>query len=70
LTNLPAHTGLTEREREVLYLVTTGLTNSQIAKELSISTLTVNAHLRSIFHKLEVTSRSAATRYAIEHGLA
>jgi predicted ATPase/DNA-binding CsgD family transcriptional regulator len=60
---------LTEREREVLSLVTTGLTNAQIARQLSISTLTVNAHLRSIYQKLGVTTRSAATRYAIEHHL-
>jgi len=63
------NTGLTAREREVLRLIATGLTNPQIAKELHISTLTVNAHLRSIYNKLDVTSRSAATRYAVEHGL-
>ena len=60
---------LTAREIEVLRLVTTGLTNPQIADHLIISPLTVNAHLRSIYSKLGVTSRAAATRYALEHRL-
>ncbi|MFN8513610.1 MAG: tetratricopeptide repeat protein [Chloroflexia bacterium] len=61
---------LTPREIEVLRLVTHGLTNAQVAARLSVSTLTVNAHLRSIYGKLGVTSRAAATRYAIERKLA
>jgi tetratricopeptide (TPR) repeat protein len=61
---------LTAREVEVLRLVAQGLTNAQIAAQLVLSPLTVNAHLRSIYSKLRVTSRAAATRYAIEHGLA
>lgn len=65
----PLHTELTVREKEVLRLVAMGYTNPQIAKRLGISPLTVNAHLRSIYNKLEVSSRSAATRYAIEQKL-
>jgi predicted ATPase/DNA-binding CsgD family transcriptional regulator len=61
--------GLTPREHEVLCLLATGLTSSQIAEQLIISVLTVNGHIRSIYSKLGVTSRSAATRYAIEHQL-
>jgi predicted ATPase/DNA-binding CsgD family transcriptional regulator len=61
--------GLSAREVEVLRLVAEGLTNSQIADQLIISPLTVNAHVRSIFNKLGVTTRSAATRYAFEHKL-
>ena len=68
VTNLPA--GLTAREVEVLRLLSAGLTNAQIAAQLVISPTTVNAHLRSIYPKLAVTSRSAATRFAIEHALA
>jgi predicted ATPase/DNA-binding CsgD family transcriptional regulator len=60
---------LTEREMEVLRLVAKGLTNSQIAHELVLSPRTVSTHLTSIFSKLEVTSRSAATRFAFEHNL-
>jgi predicted ATPase/DNA-binding CsgD family transcriptional regulator len=61
--------GLTAREVEVLRLVAQGLTNAQVAEELIISPRTVNWHLTSIYSKLQVTSRSAATRYAIEHHL-
>jgi ATP/maltotriose-dependent transcriptional regulator MalT len=61
--------GLTAREVEVLRLLARGLTSAQIAKELVISLLTVNTHVRSIYSKLGVSSRSAATRYAVEHQL-
>ncbi len=60
---------LTGREIEVLRLVAQGLTDAQIAQTLIISPRTVNAHLRSIYSKLGMTSRHAATRYAIEHRL-
>ena len=60
---------LTPREGEVLRLLARGLTNTQIAEELMVSQLTVKAHLRSIYSKLEVTSRVAATRYVLEHHL-
>jgi ATP/maltotriose-dependent transcriptional regulator MalT len=61
--------GLTVREAEVLRLVANGLTNAQIAQQLVISTRTVNAHMRSIYNKLEISSRTAATRFAIDHHL-
>ena len=59
--------GLTAREAEVLRLVAMGSTSAQIAEQLTLSLLTVNTHVRSIYSKLGVTSRSAATRWAIEH---
>ncbi|MCC7354799.1 MAG: tetratricopeptide repeat protein [Anaerolineae bacterium] len=62
--------GLTAREVEVLRLVAEGLTDAQVAEKLVISIRTVNAHLSSIYSKLGVSSRSAATRYALEHNLA
>jgi DNA-binding CsgD family transcriptional regulator len=61
--------GLSARELEVLRLLATGLTDAQIAEQLVLSLHTVHAHLRTIYSKLGVTSRSAATRYAIEHQL-
>jgi DNA-binding CsgD family transcriptional regulator len=61
--------GLTVREVEVLRLLAQGLTSAQIAKHLVISVVTVNFHVRSIYSKLGVTSRAAATRYAVEHNL-
>lgn len=61
--------GLTKRERGVLRLVTQGLTYAQMAEQLVISPRTVDTHLRSIYGKLGVTSRSAATRVALENHL-
>ena len=61
--------GLSARELEVLRLLATGLTDAQIAEHLVLSLHTVHAHLRTIYSKLGVTSRSAATRYAFEHQL-
>ena len=52
---------LTEREREVLDLLAQGLTNKEIAKKLVITTNTVKRHLKAIFEKLNVHTRSAAT---------
>jgi predicted ATPase/DNA-binding CsgD family transcriptional regulator len=59
--------GLTAREVEVLRLVAQGLSDAQIAEQLVISPRTVNWHLTSIYSKLGVSSRAAATRYALEH---
>jgi DNA-binding CsgD family transcriptional regulator len=60
---------LTAREVEVLRLVARGLTSQQVAAELVISERTVHAHLRSMYRKLGIGSRSAATRFAVEHGI-
>ena len=59
--------GLTAREVEVLRLVAQGFSDRQVAERLVISPRTVNWHLTTIYSKLGVSSRSAATRYAIEH---
>ena len=61
--------GLTTREVEVLRLVAQGLTNAEVAGRLILSPLTINAHVRSIYSKLSVNTRSAATRYAVDHGI-
>jgi DNA-binding NarL/FixJ family response regulator len=53
----------------VLRLVVGGLTNRKVAEQLRLSPRTVDAHLRSIYGKLGVTTRSAATRYALERNL-
>ncbi len=61
--------GLTAREVEVLRLLANGLSNQQIADQLVLSKRTVHAHLRSIYSKLNVTTRGAATRAAMEQKL-
>ncbi len=61
--------GLTLAELRVLRLVADGLTNADVARELVVSERTVHAHLRTIYRKLGVGSRAAATRFAVEHGL-
>jgi DNA-binding CsgD family transcriptional regulator len=63
------HFGLTPRELEVLQLVASGLTDVAIADRLFLSRRTVNSHLTSIYTKLGVSSRTAATRIAIEYAL-
>jgi DNA-binding NarL/FixJ family response regulator len=67
LATYPA--GLTAREVEVLRLVAQGLSDAQVAEQLVISTRTVNSHLTSIYSKLGISSRTSATRFAIEHHL-
>jgi len=61
---------LSPRETEVLRLVASGEGNRAIAAELYLSEKTVARHISNIFLKLGLSSRSAATRYAFEHGLA
>src|SRR5919106_1750266 len=61
--------GPTGRELEVLGLVARGRTNREIAAELSISEHTVRRHLQNLFRRLGVSSRAAATAYALEHDL-
>ena len=60
---------LTEREREILILIARGLSNAQIADELSISLKTVRNHASNIFNKLHVTDRLQAALRAREAGL-
>jgi LuxR family maltose regulon positive regulatory protein len=60
---------LTEREREVLRLLTTGLSSTEIAQELVVSVNTVRSHIKSIYGKLNVHGRLAAVQRAKELGL-
>jgi DNA-binding CsgD family transcriptional regulator/tetratricopeptide (TPR) repeat protein len=61
--------GLTVREVEVLRLLATGLANAEIARHLSLSPRTIDAHLSNIYGKLGVTTRGAAIRFALDHDL-
>lgn len=61
--------GLTQREGEILQLVSEGNTNGDIAKSLWVTEQTVKFHLANIFRKLNVTNRTQASRWAHTHGL-
>ena len=61
--------GLSPREVEVLQLVARGMTDADVGAALYISPRTVSRHLRSIYNKLGVNSRTAASAFAYQHGL-
>lgn len=65
----PILQSLTDREREVLGLLAQGMTNKEIARDLTITQNTVKRHLKSLFAKLEVNTRSAASAKATTMGL-
>jgi len=68
LSGTPTDTNrLSDRERQVLQLAAGGAANKTIAKELSMSTRTVEAHMRNIFEKLGVSSRTEAVTLAVRH---
>lgn len=62
--------GLTDREVEVLRMVSSGATNRAIAADLVVSERTIDRHVSNIFTKIDVSTRAAATAWAIRNGLA
>jgi DNA-binding NarL/FixJ family response regulator len=60
---------LTNREKDVLKCLAQGLSNREIASELSLSTRTVTTHVRNILDKLELDNRTQAALYAVERGI-
>lgn len=60
---------LTDRQQEILILIARGLTNQDIAEDLSISIKTVKVHVSNIFEKLNLSSRTQAAIYAMQHKL-
>ncbi len=60
---------LTPREREILQLLADGLTNAAIAARLEVSVNTVASHLKHLYPKIGVNSRSQAAAYAVTHGI-
>jgi DNA-binding CsgD family transcriptional regulator len=61
--------GLSEREKEILQLMTTGLIKKEIADQLTLSIHTVDTYLRRIYEKLEVNTRTGAVAKALKEGL-
>ena len=64
----PEWEALTDREREVLRLLARGHTYDRIARQLHVSPRTVETHVRNTLHKLQLTNRHEATRWALDHG--
>ena len=65
----PPGTALTHREREILQLVASGLTNQQIADQLHTSRRTVESHRQNLLDKTGVPNTPALVKYAMEYGL-
>jgi response regulator RpfG family c-di-GMP phosphodiesterase len=61
--------GLTEREAEVIGLLARGMQTKQIARALAISVKTADRHIQNVYGKIGVSTRAAATLFAVEHGL-
>lgn len=61
--------GLTEREAEVVAMLARGLQTKQVAHELGISVKTADRHVQNAYAKIGVSTRAAATLFAMEHGL-
>jgi HD-GYP domain-containing protein (c-di-GMP phosphodiesterase class II) len=61
--------GLSEREAQVLALLARGLQTKQVARTLGISAKTADRHVQNAYGKIGVSTRAAATLYAMEHGL-
>ena len=60
--------GLSERESEIIALITQGLTNEQIADRAYLSINTVKSYIRTAYRKMRVSSRSQAVLWGIDHG--
>lgn len=67
---LGGEVGLSQREVEVIALVTQGLSNQEICERLVLSENTLKSHIRNAYHKIGATSRSQAVAWAIQNGFA
>ena len=65
----PLEEPLSAREQQILRLVADGMSNREMAESLNLSRWTIDSHIRHIYDKLAVSSRTQALRRAREHGL-
>jgi DNA-binding NarL/FixJ family response regulator len=65
-TELPV---LSNREKEILYLIAEGYTNPQIAEKIFLSQFTVNSHRKNLLTKLDVKNTATLIKFAVEHKL-
>ncbi len=68
-TDPQPHDGLTEREVAILRLIVAGLSNKEIGARLCFSEKTIKNYITVIFQKLQLTDRTQAAVYAVQHGL-
>jgi len=61
---------LTARESEIIALITTGLSNNEIARQTYLSINSVKSYIRSAYRRMGVSSRSQAVLWGVQHGLA
>ena len=62
--------GITDRESEILALITQGKSNAEVARLTCLSPNTVKSYIRSVYRKIGVTSRVEAVLYGVSHGFA
>jgi DNA-binding NarL/FixJ family response regulator len=67
-TRLGSEAGLTDREADIIRLVTLGKTNQEIAQTLFLSINSVKTYIRSAYRKIDVTNRVQAVSWAVQHG--
>jgi len=60
--------GLTPREAEIIGLIAQGLNNSDITEKCSLSVNSVKSYIRSAYRKMDVSSRSQAVAWGVQHG--
>ena len=63
------HETLTDREFQIFFMMASGLKKSQIAQKLALSKHTIGNHIANIMHKMNFTTNSELTRYAIQYGI-
>ncbi len=65
----PAHKNLTDREFQIMFMIASGIKKSEIAEKLQLSKNTIGNHRNNILKKLNISSNTEITRYAIQHGI-